>query len=111
VEPVLNVEVSSGQVQIAVQSYAESSCDDHADMLDSLYSSSSMEPSMDEDFFTELEELIPDSSMTTFGWSRRSCFLEDQSDDEGVVGSTAVVDPYNLFCWSTTSSVESKAVI
>jgi hypothetical protein len=28
-----------------------------------------------------------------------------------VVGSTAVVDPYNLFCWSTTSSVESKAVI
>jgi hypothetical protein len=66
---------------------------------------------MDEDFFTELEELIPDSSMATFGWSRQSCFLEDQSDDEGVVGSTAVVDPYNLFCWSTTSSVESKAVI
>jgi hypothetical protein len=111
VEPVLNVQVSSGQVQIAVQSYAESSCDDHVDMLDSLYSSSSMEPSMDEDFFTELEELIPDSSMATFGWSRRSCFFEDQSDDEGVVGSTAVVDPYNLFCWSTTSSVESKAVI
>ncbi|CAM6038472.1 unnamed protein product [Sphagnum compactum] len=93
------------------ESYAESSCDDHVDMLDSLYSSSSMEPSMDEDFFTELEELIPDSSMATFGWSRQSCFLEDQSDDEGVVGSTAVVDPYNLFCWSTTSSVESKAVI
>ncbi|CAK9265331.1 unnamed protein product [Sphagnum jensenii] len=93
------------------ESYAESSCDDHVDMLDSLYSSSSMEPSMDEDFFTELEELIPDSSMATFGWSRRSCFFEDQSDDEGVVGSTANVDPYNLFCWSTTSSVESKAVI
>ncbi len=111
VESVLNVQVSSGQVQIAAQSYAESSCDEHVDILDSLYSSSSMEPSMDEDFFTELEELIPDSSMATFGWSRWSCFLEDQSDDEGVVGSTAVVDPYNLFCWSTTSSVESKAVI
>jgi hypothetical protein len=111
VEPVLNVQVSSGQVQIAVQSYAESSCNDHVNMLNSLYSSSSMEPSMDEDFFTELEELIPDSSMATFGWSHRSCFPQDQSDDEGVVGSTAVVDPYNLFCWSTTSSVESKAVI
>ncbi len=111
VEPVLNVQVSSGQVQIAVQSYAESSCNDHVNMLNSLYSSSSMEPSMDEDFFTELEELIPDSSMATFGWSHWSCFPQDQSDDEGVVGSTAVVDPYNLFCWSTTSSVESKAVI
>ncbi|CAM6006152.1 unnamed protein product, partial [Sphagnum balticum] len=97
--------------EIAVQSYAESSCNDHVNMLNSLYSSSSMEPSMDEDFFTELEELIPDSSMATFGWSHRSCFLQDQSDDEGVVGSTAVVDPYNLFCWSTTSSVESKALL
>ncbi len=89
---------SSGQMQIVVQSYTESH--EHL-MLESL-SRSSME---DEDFFAELEEL-PDSSMAVFGWGS---FLEDQSDDEGV--GTTVVDPYNLFCWSTTSSVKSKAVI
>ncbi|CAK9866212.1 unnamed protein product [Sphagnum jensenii] len=98
--PIVNV-VSLGKLQqiAIVQSYVESH--DHL-MLESLSGSSVK----DEDFFAELEELPDSSSMTSFACGS---FLEDPSD-EGVVGIT-VVDPYNLFSWSSISSLESKAAI
>ncbi|KAH9537068.1 hypothetical protein CY35_16G032600 [Sphagnum magellanicum] len=98
--PLVNV-VSLGKLQqiAIVQSYVESH--DHL-MLESLSGSSVK----DEDFFAELEELPDSSSMTSFACGS---FLEDPSD-EGVVGIT-VVDPYNLFSWSSISSLESKAAI
>jgi hypothetical protein len=98
--PVVNV-VSLGKLQqiAIVQSYVESH--DHL-LLESLSGSSVK----DEDFFAELEELPDSSSVTSFACGS---FLEDPSD-EGVVGIT-VVDPYNLFSWSSISSLESKAAI
>ncbi|CAM6014820.1 unnamed protein product [Sphagnum balticum] len=98
--PLVNV-VSLGKLQqiAIVQSYVESH--DHL-MLESLSGSSVK----DENFFAELGELPDSSSMTSFACGS---FLEDLSD-EGVVGIT-VVDPYNLFSWSSVSSLESKAAI
>ncbi|KAL3679016.1 hypothetical protein R1sor_021972 [Riccia sorocarpa] len=55
----------------------------------------------DDDFFAELGEL-PDSILM-FGGPRTGV-MEDRSDDEcGALGMDHV-DPYNLFCWSSSGS-------
>lgn len=59
----------------------------------------------DDDFFSELGELP--ESLLMFGG--RTGVMEDRSDDEcGNLGMDNV-DPYNLFCWSSGSHLESSS--